>query len=157
MTNARGLGTGTHMSAYMSWQNAEHSRHRPLYQDVPIPREITANLPESVVAYNKWLEDSLDYLDGNVTVRVKTLLGFAMGFKHDQPLHDPAANRFIHAGRNAHQEYNMFQMRNVPAYVCQDTFIYHDKLAAASPHIRAAMEKNMLQVNKKGQQPGHQS
>lgn len=27
MTNADGLGTGTHMSAYLSWQNAEHSRH----------------------------------------------------------------------------------------------------------------------------------
>jgi hypothetical protein len=37
MTNAEGLGTGTHMSAYMSWQNAEHSRHRPNYQHQAIP------------------------------------------------------------------------------------------------------------------------
>ncbi len=42
-------------------------------------------------------------------------------------------------------------------YVCQDTFVYHDKSATASPEIRAAMEKNKLQVNKKGQAPGHQS
>jgi hypothetical protein len=28
------------------------------------------------------------------------------GFKKNHPLHEPAANRFIHAGRNAHQEYN---------------------------------------------------
>ncbi len=33
-------------------------------------------------------------------------------------------------------------------YVCQDTFVYHDKSATASPEIRAAMEKNKLQVNK---------
>jgi hypothetical protein len=42
-------------------------------------------------------------------------------------------------------------------YVCQDTFVYHDKSATASPQIWAAMQKNKLQVNKKGEEPGHQS
>ena len=43
------------------------------------------------------------------------------------------------------------------SYVCQDTFVYHDKSATASPEIRAAMEKNKLQVNRKGEIPGTQS
>ena len=55
------------------------------------------------------------------------------------------------------QEYHMFQLRQIPAYVCQDTFIYHNKSATASPLTRAAMEANRAQVNKKGEEPGHQS
>jgi hypothetical protein len=77
--------------------------------------------------------------------------------RRDHPLHEPAANRFIHAGRNAHQEYNMFQLRHIPAYVCQDVFVFHNKSATASPLTRAAMEHNKLQVNKKGAIPGQQS
>jgi hypothetical protein len=51
----------------------------------------------------------------------------------------------------------MFQLRHIPAYVCQDTFVFHNKSATASPLTRAAMEKNKLQVNKKGAKPGEQS
>ena len=158
MTNADGLGTGTHLSAYMSWQNAEHSRHRKNYGGKAIPLNLRYdNLPGSLVEYNKWLENALAYRNGNVTARVMTLMGFIMGFKRDHPLWEPKANRFIHAGRNAHQEYNMFQYKSIPAYVCQDTFVYHDKSATASPLIKAAMEKNKRQVNNIGEIPGRQS
>ncbi len=51
----------------------------------------------------------------------------------------------------------VFQLRQIPAYVCQDTFVFHNKSATASAHIREAMLKNKLQVNKKGQLPGQQS
>ncbi len=51
----------------------------------------------------------------------------------------------------------VFQLRQIPAYVCQDVFVFHNKSATASLHIRLAMEKNKLQVNKKGQVPGQQS
>ena len=157
MTNADGLGTGTHLSAYMSWQNSEHSRHRPLYGGMAIPKELRAGLPGTLVEYNKWLEAALAYRAGNVTQHVKTFMGFIMGFRHDHPLWDAATHRLISAGRNTHQEYNMFQYKTIRAYVCQDTFVYHDKSATSSPAIRAAMEKNKLQVNKKGQAPGQQS
>ncbi len=110
MTNADGLGTGTHMSAYMSWQNAEHSRHRPNYGDVEIPHSIRDHLPGSLVPYNTWLEEALQRTGVPSAKRVLTFMGFIMGFRKDYPLHEPAANRFIHAGRNAHQEYAMFQV-----------------------------------------------
>ncbi len=51
MTNAAGLGTGTHMSAYLSWQNAEHSRHRPNYGGQSIPKELREGLPGTIVQY----------------------------------------------------------------------------------------------------------
>ncbi len=51
----------------------------------------------------------------------------------------------------------MFQLKNIPAYVCQDVFVFHNKSATASPVTRAAMERNKLQVNKKGAIPGVQS
>jgi hypothetical protein len=51
----------------------------------------------------------------------------------------------------------LLQLRNIPAFVCSDTFVYHNKSATASPHIRAAMEKNKLQVNYIGEIPGEQS
>jgi hypothetical protein len=106
----------------------------------PFPRQPTLCPPR----YNHWLEDALAYKAGAVTEQVLTLMGFLMvsavgvtgrvytcihvctlptpcrvsqGFKKDHPLHEPGANRFIHAGRNAHQEYNMFQYRSIPAYV----------------------------------------
>lgn len=157
MTNAEGLGTGTHMSAYMSWQNAEHSRHNPNYGGLAIPKPLRDGLPGTIVEYNKWLEQALEYKSGETAYQCMTLMGFLMGFKRNHPLYEPAANRFIHAGRNAHQEYNMFQLRQIPAYVCQDTFVFHNKSATASAHIREAMLKNKLQVNKKGQLPGQQS
>ena len=157
MTNAEGLGTGTHLSAYMSWQNAEHSRHHKKYGGMAIPAELRDGLPGTLVEYNKWLENALSYLEGDVGAQCMTFMGFIMGFRRDHPLHNPTTNLFIAAGRNAHQEYNMFQLRKIPAYVCQDTFVFHNKSATASPVTRAAMERNRLQVNKKGQEPGHQS
>ena len=63
----------------------------------------------------------------------------------------------VKAGRNDHQEYGMFQMQKIPAYVCQDTFVYHDKTGSGSALIKAAMEKNMKLVNKKGGNPAEQS
>jgi hypothetical protein len=121
MTDADGLGTGTHMSAYLSWQNAEHSRHFETYGGQKIPRALRMGIPDTIVEYNEWLESVFVAKPDAVTVRVKTLMGFIMGFKRDHPLHDPKTNRFIAAGRNAHQEYNMFQVggsRSCAALVC---------------------------------------
>ena len=158
MTNALGLGTGTHLSAYMSWQNAEHSRHRSgAYGGARVPRGLREGLPGSLPAYNKWLEAALAHRAGNATARVKTLMGFVLGFRHDHPVWDPATNRLVSAGRNDHQEYNMFQYKAIPAYVCQDTFVHHNKSATASPGTKAAMEVNSRLVNNKGARPGRQS
>ncbi len=60
MTNAEGLGTGTHMSAYLSWQNAEHSRHYRSYNRQIIPHALRDALPGSIVEYNHWLEDNVE-------------------------------------------------------------------------------------------------
>jgi hypothetical protein len=68
-----------------------------------VPKELCDGLPGTIVEYNRWLEDALAYKNGNVTVEVKTFMGFIMGFRKDHPLHEPETNRFIHAGRNAHQ------------------------------------------------------
>jgi hypothetical protein len=158
MTNAIGLGTGYHLSAYMSWQNAEHSRHMPLYQGVKFPQEIAQRLPGSLDEYNQWLEDRLGYLHGNVTKHVTTLMGFMMCFRRDHPLHDPETNKFVSGGRNAHQEYYMFQIRkDIKAYMCHDVFVYHDKTASYSADTREAMMRNMKLTNKKGQATGLQS
>ena len=157
MTNALGLGTGTHMAAYLSWQNAEHSRHRPLYGEVKLPSYLALNLPGSLVEYNYWLEDHLAGMQGNTTKRVKTLMGMFMGFRKDHPLHRPEDNRAIHGSRNIGQEYEMFQTQGVPAYVCHDVFVFHDKSATNNPHVLAAMAHNKAQVNKKDQVAGVQS
>lgn len=151
MTNAIGLGTGFHSAAYISWQNAEHSRHDALYQHQHLPEEYSSNLPESLVQYNQWLEDTLAYLGGHTEVKVTTLMGFMMGFRRDFPMHDAATNRFIWGGKNAHQEYYLFQTRkDVSAYVCHDVFIYHDKTSVSNPIIREAMLRNMQLTNKPG-------
>ena len=87
MTNALGLGTGTHMSAYLSWQNAEHSRHVPNYRGEDIPEALRYDhLPASLVEYNHWLEAALAYKHGDVASRVLTFMGFVMGFRHDHPV-----------------------------------------------------------------------
>jgi hypothetical protein len=51
----------------------------------------------------------------------------------------------------------MFQVGGIAAYVCPDTFVYHNKSATSSPEIWAAMQKNKLQVNRIGDVPGRQS
>ena len=104
MTNAIGLGTGFHTAAYLSWQNCEHFRHKPLYQgkDRP-PEELSQGLPGTLEPYNQWLEAELEYLGGHTERHVNTIMGFLIGFKRNPPMHDVRTNRFIWGGRNSHQ------------------------------------------------------